>query len=300
MNRVQFLAAALPFLDWAGSFSCDEHGHLTPVRAGALATLPVTLSIPASSKVREPVEGTHPVHRLTRVYSWRSAGMVTGDFAETRAVVAGLARGITEARTRQAAIEACEAILQWGGDRNSKVGATPFLHTRPDLVGYLASVKRALTLETAAISEAGSLGAVLGMNAMLTKVHAFNSSDGLPIYDSRVAGAMATVVETWRRDTGRVELPLPEALTFPEVGGGGRRRSVVARYEGCKRPGSLYYATKAHDEAHVLAQARGWASAKVRLGWLLSELLEQPTPSGMRSLEACLFMAGYDCAGINV
>lgn len=299
MNRLQFRAAAQAFLEWAGSFSCDEHGHLTPVRAGALAKLPVTLAIPASSKVREAVGGTYPLYRLTRVYSWRSAGMVSGDFAETRAVIAGLARGITEARTRQAAIEACEVILLWGGDRNSRVGATPFLHARPDLVGYLASVKEALTLETADVSAAGTLDAVLGMNAMLTKVHAFNSVDGLPIYDSRVAGATAVIVETWRRETGKTEAPLPAALTFPEVGGGGSRRSVLSRYAGCKRPGSLYYAIKTHDEAHVLAQARRWASAKVRLGWLLSGLLDRPTPAGVRSLEACLFMAGYDCAGIN-
>ena len=31
----------------------------------------------------------------------------------------------------------------------------------------------------------------------------------------------------------------------------------------------------------------------------VSELLEEPTASGIRSLEACLFMGGYDCASIN-
>lgn len=40
------------------------------------------------------------------------------------------------------------------------------------------------------------------MNSTLAKVHALYATDGLPIYDSRVAGAVASLVELWEREHG--------------------------------------------------------------------------------------------------
>lgn len=299
MDRQQFREAAHAFVTWSGKFECDDSGHLQPSGEGALASLPVTLNIPRSSKVVKAVRGKFPFHTLTHVYSWRATGMLTGEFAESCAFVGRLSRLISSARTAEDAIAACKSILSWGGDRNAKVGAMPFLKKRPDIVAYLDAIKGELSLETAVVPPSGELSAVLKMNSMLTKVHAFNSDDGLPIYDSRVAGAIATLIETWRQVSGLAGHPLPQALSFPSAGGGGYRRSVLARYPGCFAPDTLHYVTDNQTAERGLSQSRKWASAKVRLGWLLSELLDNPNPKGIRSLEACLFMAGYNCSGIN-
>ena len=299
MNRQEFRLASQAFVTWAGKIRCDGDGHLSPAGPGALAMLPIELAIPKSSKVAVAVRQRVPFFRLTQVYSWRPAGMTEGSFAETRARVEILSRGITEARNDAEALAACEDILRWGGDRNSSVGALPFLRAQPSVCRYLNAVKAYLAFEAAIVAPASGLRAVLAMNSMLTKVHAFNSGEGLPIYDSRVAGAIATVIETWRCAEGRTEEPLSAALLFPAVGAGGHRRSVHARYPGSVMPATLYYGTKRQSTMRALRTAREWASAKVRLGWLLSELLEEPTASGIRSLEACLFMGGYDCASIN-
>lgn len=299
MNQQQFRAAARPFIQWAGQFECDEEGHLRPAGKGVLMRLPVLLAIPRSSKVPQGVRGCVPFHQLTRVYQWRAHGMSTGDFDETRRVVGALMHDMVSAHGPVAAMAAIQKILLWGGDRNARVGAMPFLLDQQNLVGYLNNVSHALTLKTAVLTPT-NLAAVLRMNSMLTKVHAFRSTDGLPIYDSRVAGAIATIVETWRQACGLAQQHLPPALAFPEVGGGGPRRSVLARYPNCsERPGVLHYVTGPNVTVRMSRQAQDWASAKVRLGWLLSELLVDPTPAGIRSLEACLFMAGYNCAGIN-
>lgn len=299
MNKQEFLEASQAFVAWAGKFQCDVDGHLTPVGTGALATLPIDLAIPSSSKVPKAVIQRVPFSQLTRVYSWRATGMASGSFLETQEKLASLTNGITMASSDAEALSACENILRWGGDRNSNVGALPFLRSQASVLHYLNAVKADLALRTAVVMPADKLTAVLAMNSMLTKVHAFNSDDGLPIYDSRVAGAIATLVETWRIDAGRAADPLSSALSFPEVGAGGHRRSVHARYPGSIKPATLYYSTGSQSTGRAIRTAREWASAKVRLGWLFSELLTQASPSGFRSLEACLFMAGYDCASIN-
>lgn len=299
VNRQQFQAASHAFVAWAGKLHCNEDGHLAPVGPGSLATTSIDLAISKSSKVPVAVRQKVPFFRLTQVYSWRATGMTSGSFAETRAKLENLSNGIIMARNDAEALAACEDIVRWGGDRNSNVGALPFLRSQASLLRYLNAVKSDLALQTAVAQPAGELPAILAMNSMLTKVHALNSGDGLPIYDSRVAGAIATLVETWRCEDGQTAEPLSAALVFPAVGGGGQRRSVHARYPGSIKPPTLHYSSEKQSKERAIRTAKEWASAKVRLGWLLSELLTNPSPSGIRSLEACLFMAGYDCAGIN-
>jgi hypothetical protein len=308
MDRRDFRAnkEVAAFVEWAGKFEIEPDGHIRREPEGAssgttsrLAMLPVKLAIPSSRQVPTPISGTFPLQDLTRLYQWRAQGMTVGDFAETSRVIAGLSYAISAARTPAAALVACDAIRAWGGDRNSNKGAGPFLLGRPDIVAYLDDVKKELALSSAIVGPSSALSKTLSMNSMLTKVHAFNAGDGLPIYDSRVAGAIATIVETWRQDTGRQHHSLPLALSFPAVGGGGARRQVRCRYRTSVSPGTVYYTAGTPSPHRAARNTMAWVSGKVRLGWLLSELLSQPSPAGIRSLEACLFMAGYDCAGIN-
>src|SRR6185312_17000697 len=58
--------------------------------------------------------------------------------------------------------------------------------------------------------------AVRFMGSMLSKVHALNAKDGLPIYDSRMAAAISALAETHRRDVLRSP-NMPTELSFPAV-----------------------------------------------------------------------------------
>jgi len=133
------------------------------------------------------------------------------------------------------------------------------------------------------------------MNSMLTKVHALAASDGLPIYDSRVAVAIASLVELYRRQNPCQWTQVPENLRFPSLD---RTRDVTACFAQALSHGSC--AQRGPNTT------RPWASAKVRLGWLLNASLEKSqqlsseelggeTMRGrMHAFEAGLFMIGYD------
>jgi hypothetical protein len=132
------------------------------------------------------------------------------------------------------------------------------------------------------------------MNSMLTKVHALASRDGLRIYDSRVAAAIASLVELWRRVQGRAGEPQPLALAFPAIPS---NRSVRSLFADAQSPGVLSYAP-----ATAAATAVAWCCANVRLGWLIAAVLEkapglvagEAAQDRMHAFEASLFMIGYD------
>lgn len=234
-------------------------------------------------------------------YVWKSEGTESGNWAETSALLRHFHAGLQAAMAaddNHAAFCASVKILKWGGDRKPEFGARPFLRALADegeLVAYLAGARADFSLHTAQLS--GKLG-VRKMNSMLTKVHALASDDGLPIYDSRVAAAIASLVEMWRRAAGRATQPLPALLTFPATES---KRTVRHLFDAAEAPGQLLY-----GKPHEARTARRWAEAKIRLGWLMQDILAlQPEMFGraatthidrMHALEASLFMVGYDVA----
>lgn len=239
-------------------------------------------------------------------YTWKSHGMATGDWGETRARLRSFAQALRNAVQRQCTpdvLDTCRHILQWGGNRNWNIGAYPFLEAKAragSLWSYIEDTGAALELETADID--ALVPSVELLNSMLTKVHALYADDGLPIYDSRVAAAIASLVETWRQATGRSGAQLPARLTFPATISS---RTVHERFPHANAPGVMLYGAP--------NTTRQWASAKVRLGWAMECVLErQPelfsdccvAPSlvdRMHAFEASLFVVGYDvtCLGGN-
>lgn len=271
-----------------------------PSRAPAnLAGLPIRLSMKASGHVGRGMKPQTVFARLVPDYyaSRLREPLVsrrTGDWTETCQLMAGLSRELRAGASSsdvERLLGACEKVLRWGGDRAATVGAWPLLRSLGErLPAYLLEIEAALELSDCVL-EAPQLGhaQVRHMNAMLTRVHSLFAADGLPMYESRVAGAIATLVETWRQKTGRHE-PLSPNLSFPAVGGAGR--SVLDRYPGAADPGALRYNSG--------STAGRWAAAMVRLGWLMRLLLGgSPSPAEMRWLEASLFVAGDDVWGIN-
>lgn len=255
--------------------------------------LPIHLKVQKSRFVPVTINKTFTgIQNTVSHYSWKSMGMTKGDWKECSEFLTGLSRSLKEALAAGSnadTLKACKDILAWGGNRSWKRGAWPFLNSKPDLVGYLTSCKSVLALSSA--NHFQLHGKVGHMNSMLTKVHALASDDGLPIYDSRVAAAIAVLVELWRRDRGLWKNPLPKNLIFPSVYGA---RSVLDAFPDAINPGIL---------TGKASEAASWATAKVRLGWIMEQVLKENTSwfgdipqfqNRMHALEASLFMLGYD------
>lgn len=237
-------------------------------------------------------------------YTWKSHGMATGDWDEASARLTALAHALRDAVRQDSdpdALDACRDILQWGGNRNWNKGAYPFLEARAAagvLCRYLRDAGAAFALVTADVD--AIVPPIELLNSMLTKVHALYAEDGLLIYDSRVAVAIASPVEMWRVATGKSGDPLPVPLTFPATTAS---RTVRRRFPHAHPPGVMAYGAP--------ETAGEWASAKVRLGWVIENILGRlpelfaecrPAPTlaeRMHAFEASLFMVGYDvrCIG---
>jgi hypothetical protein len=229
------------------------------------------------SRIREPLISRHTA-------AWtESCQLMAGWSQELR--ISALNRDVERLR------RACEKVFRWGGERAAASGALQILRSLGDaLPAYLLRLEAALELSECVL-EAPALGdpEVRHMNAMLTRLHSLFAGDGLPMYESRVAGAIATIVETWRQTTRQGNALSPN-LSFPAVGGAGR--CVLDRYPGAPAPGTL--------RCNSPGTPRQWAAAMVRLGWLMKLLLGgSPSPAQMRWLECSLFVAGDDVWGIN-
>lgn len=238
------------------------------------STLKVDLNIPRSSKVPGGVAGTYVgLEAVTAAYKWRARWSIPAlvpalvkscDWPETQHSLRLLSTTLKDQlRDGGSTEDVCEAILRWGGDRNPRLGAGPFLRKQHSLGQYLLSARQELQLAHADLE---GLGAVQKMNSMLTKVHALAADDGLPIYDSRVAAAIATLVEIFRSCEKLPWSSIPEVLRFPSVDD---VRDVSAVYSNALTHGSV--AQRNAEAAHR------WTEAKVRLGWILAQtLIEAP------------------------
>jgi hypothetical protein len=286
MNKSSFLQDqnVKDFIDW-----CNNK----------LATLQVNLDINRSRFVPQRINVTcRGLEEVLQHYSWKAAGMQNGSWNETVNHLTQMTeklRNAVDSQNNVDALDACKYILEWGGNRNYKVGAYPFLSQQTNLCEYLKNAGDTFKLETANLTQlAGPNLPVRLMNSMLTKVHAFYALDGLPIYDSRVAAAIATLIELWRQESNKKINSLPDTLKFPATVS---TRTVLDLFPDAKNPGLMVY-----GNASTTIQ---WSGAKVRLGWLMKAIInvnlfnEIDEALRMRAFEASLFMLGYDvtCLG---
>lgn len=300
MNRVQYLASVdvSSFVTWLATKS---------------EQLKVNLKIPKSKYVSQTIDKVVVgLPNLVGCYNWKARWTDDEKIVESScwdSTVVSLEKlsgrlqaVVSKPKSNADALKVLHSVLKWGGDRNVRVGAGRFVGTHDDICGYLRTYAEVLRLDRAEVdpTEAGvpALRPPVMMNAMLTKVHSLLAEDGLPIYDSRVAGAMATLVAlyaTERRSAG-VRMPgLPRLLEFPLTDRDSRRRVPADLRE-------FSSFTINRDQNARLRAAAQWTSAKIRLGWILQAVLEakpslfsQYDPRlRMRAFEASLFMAGYD------
>ncbi len=257
---------------------------------------------------------------VTNAYHWRGewknnkdGSVISSDWASSRESLSQLSQWLKKevaSGSDVRAFDACAAVLSWGGNRDPNKGARPFLKSKADngeLTKYLSEATLLFSLDTADISK---LDYIEEMNSMLTKVHALLSDDGLPIYDSRVAGSIASLVEIYRQSTDLKVLP--KSLVFKAVDPS-ERRSVRGLKSGVAvvKPGVIY-----RNPKYKKKDALEWSSAKVRLAWLIEATLEQAEKNGrpifekstfldetvnsrMHAFEAALFMIGFDVKSLS-
>ena len=289
-TRQQFLndSQVADFIAWLGK--------IAPI-------LQINLNIPWSPKVpRAAVANVAGFEALVPLYQWKARWKIgaeireSNDWASTRVSLDRLGsklRTAYELRNDEQTLEVCKAILRWGGDRNANAGALPFLTALPNIASYIDECAATFLLANADLDNCGR---VARMNSMLTKVHALAAKDGLPIYDSRVAVAVAALVEVYRQVVAPHWHELPSHLTFPSLD---PVRDVTSCFRGAISHGTL--------ASRAVSTTLSWVQAKIRLGWILGEVLEQnpnllvdPATGGtimrerMHAFEAALFMIGYN------
>lgn len=285
-----------------------EVGGFIDWLCGFAETLIVDFSIKSSKRVPGGVSASVVgLNGVLSEYKWvaqwtRSGNAISSSCwnstVSSLGQLSGALRSALNTPSDDAAFDACCSIFEWGGERNKQVGARPFLESKVSaqngLCDYLNQVRGAVSLASADVSD---LRAVQEMNSMLTKVHALASVDGLPIYDSRVAAAIACLVEIYRHNSRLPWTVVPELLAFPAIPEDAKhdRRHVGALRKDkspIPSPGFIRYQDP--------QRATRWMSASIRLGWLIEAVLSRKPNilkqqvSRMHAFEACLFMMGYD------
>jgi hypothetical protein len=297
VNKQQYLAHSdvSSFIDWFIDF---------------FPQLTIHLKVKSSQFVPNGINKiVYGGHTLINDYFWKTSWsdvnskqvIQSSDWLSTKLSIHKLKTSLVNAKNDTDLLQACYGVLEWGGERNPNYGARPFLTQKAQqqqLKKYLTDCQQALCLQSANLSH---LSVVTNMNAMLTKVHAFYNDDGLPIYDSRVAGAIAMLVEIFRSTyyANKWLHVIPSVLEFPVA-------DQVRRIPKNYKANAVAVPILTTNNQHL------WVSAKVRLGWLIHGILAKLEAQGedwfkseltiadkSRALEACFFVLGYDLQWVS-
>lgn len=272
--------------------------------AETLPNLRVDLKIRKSAKVPGGVNtSVLGLPKVLNEYRWNSGyvaasgeKIVASDWRSTKHLLTELSLSLklacasgNDEETQRVATQ----ILQWGGDRNKKVGATIDIQNLVlcnQLASYLNETKAIFAGQTL---EAELLRKVRYTGSMWTKIYALNSDDGLPIYDSRVAMGMVGLVNLFYKhrkfDSGGVE----QFLTFSVP--------VGTNWDRNKKNGiSLNGITKINKDDSV------WSKDTLKLSWIMDAVLncsnlfsdQGDLKSRKHGFEASLFLLGYDLKAI--
>lgn len=223
----------------------------------------------------EPCQG---IAEALAQYQWRGVG-----WEETLAEMNQNSQQLqdaVQAGDGAQALQSCHKIIYWGGgNRALGNGGMQLLQHKAQqgsLTKYLSECAVALALE----NPNENFGCVKRMDSMLTKVHSLAADDGLPIYDSRVAGTMSVAFHAYQNAEG-VDEPNPYQPLDRS------RRSN-------NHPAILTRTTRSKA---------AWCRAAVCLGRLLKSVLNaNPELFGqydsiadrMHAFDAALFVVGYD------
>ena len=218
-----------------------------------------------------------------RAYDWRFTCVLPGDsvprrgrsYQDTVDVLDELKRQLGDSADRNDAtrfLEAAIAVAQWGQVPQSK---RQLRALGDDALPKLTAAARLLD---PAVADLRCFSDVQPMTSGFSKIYSL-LVDGFPIYDSRVACGIASLVRLFCEEPGRAEVP--ERLAF------GRPRSWVKRDPSC---GPLGF--------RQIRTPRRYAESNVMAAWLLDALSEEPPFSELgderqRAVQSAMFMIGY-------
>ena len=269
-----------------------------------LPRLRVDLKIKRSSKVPGGVNtSVLGLPEVLHEYRWNSGYIAASGAKETASDWLSTKRLLTELSSNlklacasgndDEAQKAATQILQWGGDRNKKVGATIDIQNlvlKNQLTSYLDETKsifKGQNLEPELLKQVRYTG------SMWTKIYALNSDDALPIYDSRVAMGMVGLVNLFYKHqkihpNGRENL-----LSFSVP--------VGTNWDRNKKNGiPLSGVSKINKDDAV------WSRDTLKLSWIMDTVLDcsdlfsaqGDLISRKHGFEASLFLIGYDLKAI--
>lgn len=191
----------------------------------------------------------------------------------------------------------CEQILIWGGNRDVRKGATPqleFLKSENALLQYLEKAKTIFDGDT--ISTDNITKKVRFAGSMWTKIYALNSVSGAPIYDTRVAAAICTLLAIFRHETK--SWTSKDSLLNFSVSTRERKRSRFT----LPNNEIVGFSFLQNDSAE-------WTENTLKLSWIIESAIskrpllfgkEKNMKTKKHAFEACLFMLGYDTENLKV
>ncbi|MCY4447882.1 MAG: hypothetical protein OXE02_03420 [Chloroflexi bacterium] len=269
MKRTEYLADpdVRSFLDWVAPFVSGER--------------------PLRQNWRSPRWGPWSCETLFdayRSYEWPFSLVLPGDterpvgktYQDTAAVLGELSKRLRESAANEdpaAFLDAAVAVVLWGGLHRNERGLREL---GKDALPVLTGATQFLDPANADLNH---LAGARPMNSGFSKIYSL-LIDGFPIYDSRVACALASLVRLLCEETGRAKVPEQLQLALPPS------RAGIGRDPSC---GSLVF-------RRIWTPGR-YARSNVMAAWLLGALAANPPFSGeddpLLAVESAMFMVGF-------
>lgn len=170
--------------------------------------------------------------------------------------------------------DVCCDILKWGGVLKGNQTKLEEINNKEGLCSYLIKAKVFLSHDSI-----GNPEEEIFMNSGFTKIYSLYIDDFI-IYDSRVGAALCYMVKLYCEEQKLKELPVPLKFAY-----GNSRNPKVNR-----NPNNDTY------KFSLLDQGKIHIECNMKANWLLKEVQNAPICEfkDLRSLEAALFMIGYD------
>ena len=218
-------------------------------------------------------------------YEWKfrvnlpDHGMCEGEsYEDSVRVLDALRRQLRENAERgdtDGFLEAAIAVVEWGGVRRNRQRLRDL---GDEVLPRLTANARLLDPDTADLDH---LSGIEEMNSGFSKIYSLLLTD-FPIYDSRVACALASLVRWFCQEKDRESIP--GALAF---------RVLPAQGKARRDPSGEHFK---FPKVHYPGTAR-YAQSNVMAAWLLGELAKHPPFCGeddpLHALQSAMFMIGY-------
>ena len=188
------------------------------------------------------------------------------------------------------AYNTCLKILAWGGDRNPRVGTTPQLKKLREECKLCEYLKDAQNYFDGDEFNQNDCKAIEYTSSMWTKIYSLASRTSVPIYDSRVALAITSILLKYKIENN-ISFDKEDDFNF-----------FIPSGESLKRSNQLF---KSYPQLFKRYQHNkriiNWAVSTLKLSWIIESVLSQTKifisegclENRKHAFEASLFILGY-------